>query len=442
MFDFRINCSEVYGKNNGFDIVIGNPPYIRQENIKEFKPQFKQNYQVFTGTADIYTYFYEKGIKLLNENGHLCYITSNKWMRAKYGEKLRFFFKNNTGLKQIIDFEGEQIFENATVDTNILLTSKQINAQGNFTYQKQLPDKDNPLFTMPITDLSENAYTLQKPEILALKKKIEQIGTPLKDWDISIYRGVLTGFNEAFIIDNDTKEALCKADPNSANIIKPILRGRDIKAYEHNWAGLWIIATFPVLKLDINDYPVIKNHLEKFMPKLKQASESFTDNNGVKQKTRKKTGNKWFETQDQIGYYSEFVKEKIVYPIISNNPKFVCSTSGLYTNDKCFLITGNGNNLKFLTGVLNSQLSFWYLRQIGSLLGSGGFEFRKIYVEQLPIPQISPATQQSFITLVDKILTAKQNNQDTTAMEAEIDQMVYKLYNLTKDEIDIIEAKK
>lgn len=418
-----------FGVSAGFDIVIGNPPYIRQEAIKKLKPQLKQHYSVFTGTADIYTYFYEKGITLFGDNGHLCYITSNKWMRARYGQKLRRFFKKSTQLKQIIDFKGKQIFENATVDTNILLCGGVINKNSNFYYQHQLPDDNHKLFTMAIADLTDNVYTLVPADVLAIKKKIEQIGTPLKDWDVNIYRGVLTGFNEAFIIDTAKRDKLIAQDPKSAEIIKPILRGRDIKAYEAKWAGLWLINVHnggrSTEAISIDNYPAIKQHLGQYYPQLKKRCDQ---------------GRTPYNLRD-CAYLAEFSKEKIVYPIISGEPRFTLNNNSYYTNDKCFLITGN-INLQFLTAVLNSKLSFWYLRQIGSLLGSGGFEFRKIYVEQLPIPKISKSAQQPFIDIVDKILIAKGQNQDTTKLEAQIDNMVYQLYNISANEIAIIEGKK
>ncbi len=436
-FDFKIDFNEVFTNQDGFDIVLGNPPYIRQESIKEFKPKFKDSYQVFTGTADIYTYFYEKGFNLLSNDGHLCYITSNKWMRAKYGEKLRQFFKQQTRLKQIIDFEGKQVFASATVDTNILLTSKTGNNQ-DFNYQKQLPNETNPLFTMAIEDLSDNAYTLQPPAILALKNKIEQIGTPLKEWDIKIYRGVLTGFNEAFIIDTAKKDELIAKDPKSAEIIKPILRGRDIKAYEHHWAGLWIITTFPVLKINIDNYPVVKKHLLSFgKDRLAQAGQKLPDGT----KSRKKTGNKWFETQDQIGYYPEFAKEKLVYNDITQKLSFSLSKTEQYFNNTVYLIANNPN-LYFQLSILNSNLIDWYYKKISAQLGDGAVRMFSIYMKELPIPQISKTAQQPFIDLANQILAGKKNNTDTTTLEAKIDNMVYKIYGLSDDEIAIIEDKK
>ncbi len=479
---------------DSFDIVIGNPPYIRHELIKAFKPQFKQAFSVYAGTADIYTYFYEKGVQLLNDNGHLCYITSNKWMRAKYGEKLRGFFKHQTQLKQIIDFEGQQVFENATVDTNILLCGKTANTQttpplspshtyshprhsrphprhsrphprhscphprhscphprhscesrnpetnppASFQYQKQLPDEHNPLFNMAVGDLSANAYTLQAPEILALKKKIEQIGTPLKDWDIRINYGIKTGFNEAFIINTAKRDELITQDPKSTEIIKPILRGRDIKAYQHHWAGLWLIATFPVLKINIDHYPAIKNHLLSFSKdRLEQAGKKLSDGT----KSRKKTGNKWFETQDQIGYYEEFAKEKIVYSEIVKKPQFYFDVENYYAEATSFIMTGE--SIKFLMAFLHSKLITYVFKLFyaGGGLGETGYRYKKAFFEQLPIPQISKSAQQPFIALVDKILTAKQQGQDTRTLETQIDHMVYQLYDLTDDEIRIVEKK-
>ena len=437
----------------GFDLVIGNPPYIRQERLKEFKAQFKKNYQIFSGTADIYTYFYARGVSLLSKNGHLCYISSNKWMRAKYGQKLRCFFKSNTRLKQIIDFGGQKIFENATVDTNILLCANSPQKEKDnhpkvsqeqpdpvVYYAKQLPNDDKPLFSMPIAELSTDAYTLQPPEVLALKQKIEKIGTPLKQWDINIYRGILTGFNQAFVIDSGTKEQLIAADPRSAEIIKPMLRGRDIKAYQHHWTGLWIIATFPVLNININNYPAIKYHLEKFLPKIKQTGESFIDDKGHKQNTRKKTGNKWFETQDQIGYYKEFAKEKIVYNDITKRLSFSLSKAEEYFNNTVYFIASN-DNLLFQLAVLNSSLINWYYKIISVQLGTGVVRMFNIYVEQLPIPKTSPSEQQPFINLVDKILATKKTSPDadTSDLESQIDQLVYRLYDLSGEEIAVIE---
>ncbi|MFQ3574492.1 MAG: Eco57I restriction-modification methylase domain-containing protein [Thermodesulfovibrionales bacterium] len=320
-FDFQVYFSEVFHHKKGFDIEIGNPPYIRQEDLKPIKPLLqKHGYEVYNSTSDIYTYFYEKGYQVLREGGHLVFITSNKWMRAKYGEKLRKFFKEKTVLKQIIDFGGHKVFESATVDTNIIIFQKtpvgaglvpaqinnqpgpaQINNQpvraglvpaqtkgqpqglplriltvkSDFNHDIDLSEYFNQnAIAMKQSDLDNKCFTFGDDAVLRLKKKIEQIGTPLKDWDVRIYRGIVTGFNEAFIIDNETKERLCKEDPKSAEILKPILRSRDISRYSYKWAGLWVIATFPSFRLDIDNYPAIKNHLLKFgIKRLEQSGE-------------------------------------------------------------------------------------------------------------------------------------------------------------------------
>ena len=458
----------MFGITKGFDLVIGNPPYIRQERIMEFKPQFETDYQVFTGTADIYTYFYEKGVNLLSENGHLCYISSNKWMRAKYGQKLRCFFKTNTQLKQIIDFGGQKIFENSTVDTNILLCTNTPRShdsplkEGNDSpalvkvsqeqpdrvvyYAKQLPNVNNPLLAMPVADLSTNAYTLQPPEVLAIKNKIEKIGTPLKHWDINIYRGVLTGFNRAFIIDTDTKEQLIAADPRSAELIKSMLRGRDIKAYQHHWAGLWIIFIpwhFPLHKdkhitgsskkaeqAFIDRYPVIYNHLLKYKEKLSERNKAET---GIRYE--------WYAMQRCANtYYKEFAKEKIIYNDITKRLSFSLSKADEYFNNTVYFISSN-KDLLFQLAVLNSSLINWYYKIISVQLGTGVVRMFNIYVEQLPIPKISTTEQQPFINLVDKILTAKAEtpDADTSGLESQIDRLVYLLYDLSREEIAVIE---
>ncbi|MFN4245172.1 MAG: Eco57I restriction-modification methylase domain-containing protein, partial [Brevinematia bacterium] len=256
----------------GFDIVIGNPPYVRQEKIKDLKPILQtQGYSTFEGTADLYVYFYEKGYNLLKDGGILSYITSNKWMRAKYGQKLRKFLKNNTTLLKLIEFKGYQVFRQ-TVDTEITIFKKAKPNNNTFYYVDGVPTsieehqkaieyiKAN-LKPMAQSKLSDSTFVLGDDKVLLLKEKIEKVGKPLREWDVRIYRGVLTGFNEAFIIDSAKREEIlrnCKDEEErkrTEEIIKPILRGRDIGRYYYRWAGLWVIATFPSKRLNIENYP-------------------------------------------------------------------------------------------------------------------------------------------------------------------------------------------
>ena len=427
----------MFGEKDGFDIVIGNPPYIRQERIRAYKPAFMRFYgNTYTGTADIYVYFYECGINLLKDKGYLCFITSNKWMRAQYGEKLRRFMKPR--LMQIIDFGGHQIFDNATVDTNILLYGK-ARADATFNYGFQLPAiSEQPLYAMLRDDLDAKIYILQPPNILAIKRKIEANGIPLKDWDVNINYGIKTGYNEAFIIDTAKRDELIAQDPKSAEIIKPILRGRDIQAYELNWAGLWMIATFPALNINIDNYVAVKNHLLNFGKNRLEQSGKIT--NGIK--ARKRTSNKWFETQDQIAYHTEFGKEKIVYSETLNRNKFFLDNEKYYLEKTSFMLIGE--DLKFLLSVLNSKFFlFTYKSMFSSVtLGYEGFQLNKHAFEKYPIPKISAEKQQPYIALVDKILAAKEKDSsaDISQWQREIDNLVYELYGLTKEEIDIIET--
>jgi hypothetical protein len=341
---------------------------------------------------------------------------------------------------------GPNIFETATVDTNILIIQKAEN-QGHLsgvtinTKDKELTDYINSnKITLP--KMGEGAWFIGNQAEQNLKEKIERIGKPLKDWDVNIYRGIVTGLNEAFIIDTETKERLCREDPKSADILKPILRGKDIKRYGYEWAGLWIIGTFPALKIDIEKYPAIKKYLIDFgKDRLEQEGKKLPDGT----KSRKKTGNKWFETQDQIAYYPEFEKEKVIYPNMTKYLPFIYDLERYYTNQKCFILT-SGNYLKYLTGYFNSNISQRWIRNNCPELQGGTRELSKVFFENIPIPPITPSNKPivaKIETNVEEILTVKKHNlkADTKALEHEIDEMIYKLYNLTPEEIKVVEGK-
>ena len=309
----------MFGYGEGFDIVIGNPPYIQlQNNGGELAKLYQdQDYKTFARTCDIYCLFYERGWQLLKEDGNLCYITSNKWMRAGYGEKTREFFANKTNPMLMIDFAGVKIFESATVDTNILLFSKSNNQHQTICAVTNKQNKDS------VKNLSDfvqqqnsicyfatsDSWVILSPIEQSIKKKIESVGTPLKDWDINIYRGVLTGCNEAFIIDSQKRYEIlanCQTEDErkrTEELIRPILRGRDIKRYGYDWANLYLIATFPSRHYDIDRYPAVKQYLLSFgIERLEQTGKTHVVD-GEKVKARKKTNNKWFETQDSISYW-------------------------------------------------------------------------------------------------------------------------------------------
>ncbi len=449
----------MFGVEDGFDIVIGNPPYVRQEKIKKEKSLLqKQGYEVFTSTADLYVYFYEKGYKILKQGGILAHITSNKWMRAKYGEKLRRFLKENTTILKLIDFSGYRVFEQ-TVDTCILLFKKEKPPKGHsfkfLEVKSNVESLENYLKNanwqkMEQDKLSNNGWTLGDEKVLSLKEKIERVGRPLKAWNVKIYRGIITGYNEAFIIDMETRNrilASCNDEEErkrTEEIIKPVLRGRDIERYRYKWAGFWVICTFPSKKIDIEQYPALKEYLASFGERLLQDG---------KPGHRKKTPHKWYETQDNIAYYPEFEKEKIVWQHVSGRYEFAYVPAGIYLNNALFMITGKPYVLKYMLGILNSKFADYLLLLFTNLTSLGRYAYgAKDTIEQLPIPPITPQTQplaDQIVQKVDHILSLtqspdyeinKEKQEKVKELEREIDQLVYKLYGLTEEEIKLIEG--
>ncbi|MDD3200552.1 MAG: Eco57I restriction-modification methylase domain-containing protein, partial [Bacteroidales bacterium] len=346
----------MFGFNDGFDIVLGNPPYIQLQNNGGQLGELYSNcgYQTFARTGDIYCLFYERGCQLLRPGGHLCFITSNKWMRAGYGEKTREFFAKKTNPKLLIDFGGVKIFESATVDTNILLFAKEASAHKVICAVTKKEDKNR---IKELSDFvrqnnsvcsfdSSDSWVILSPIEQSIKRKIEAIGTPLKDWDIQINYGIKTGYNEAFIIGTEKRNEIlanCSTPEERARteeLIRPILRGRDIKRYSYEWANLYLIATFPSRHYDIEQYPAVKNYLLSFgMERLEQTGETHIVNGEII-KARKLTNNKWFETQDSISYLEDFSKPKVMYPNMTKYLPFYYDIKGFYQNDKSFMITG------------------------------------------------------------------------------------------------------
>ncbi|MFK7948922.1 MAG: N-6 DNA methylase, partial [Saprospiraceae bacterium] len=265
-------------QNGGFDIIIGNPPYIQLQRDKGYLANLYKNekFDTFARSGDIYALFYEKGFDLLKENGVHTFITSNKWMRANYGKSLRKYLALQNPIR-LLDL-GPGVFPNATVDTNIIITKKGKN-------QKQLQSitidkrqeinslRENDFVKMP--NVNQDIWIVLNATELKIKNQIEKVGTPLKDWDVEINYGIKTGYNEAFIIDTRKRNELVNADPKSAEIIKKMLKGRNIERYKANWSNLWLISTFPAKNIDINDFSAVKAHLENYLPKLKQIGESF-----------------------------------------------------------------------------------------------------------------------------------------------------------------------
>ena len=426
----------MFGVKDGFDIVIGNPPYVQlQANDGALGTMYeKLNYETFVRTGDIYSLFYERGYQLLVCKGHLCYITSNKWMRAAYGEKTRKFFAEKTNPKVLIDFAGVKIFESATVDTNILLFSKEKNEGKTIGVLANKLSKNsiNNLSVFVQQNASEynfnslDSWVILSPIEQSIKRKIEAIGTPIKDWDINIYRGILTGYNDAFIISTEKRNEIldnCQTEDErtrTAELIRPILRGRDIKRYGYDWADLWIINTHNGIKgkltrVDVNEYPAIKAHLDQYWDKISKR----TDKGDTPYNLR------------NCAYMEDFLKPKIIYPNMTKYMPFVYDNKAYYTNQKCFIITGQ--SLAYLTAFFNSSLFKFCFRESFPELQGGTREMSKIFFDRIPVLQVNDEDNEKFVELVYDI-----QREYSKEKAIQIDERLFNLYNLTTEEREAI----
>ncbi len=467
-FEWRFEFPEVLddeGDFLGFDCIIGNPPYIRQEQIKDLKPLLQKQYQDFyNSTADIYTYFFALSYHLLKEKGFSAFITSNKYARAKYGAKLRELLLKKTTIVSYMELNALKVFESATVDTSIIHFIKQPPLkESDFNYYEPTPnDKDDlkntSYLSMKQNALSTESFIFANATLLDLRDKIESIGTPLKDWGIQIYRGILTGANEAFIIPTEKRDAIlnaCKTQEErerTERLIKPILRGKDIKRYSYEWAHLWVIFIpwhFPNTdnpkNMEENEqdfsihYPIIYAHLLSHKDKLLKRNK---DETGKRYE--------WYCLQRwAANYLQDFEKEKIVYGEIVQEPRFYldngeCGLGYFYAEATSFILTGE--HLRYLLGMLHSKLVTFAFKTFyaGGGLGESGYRYKKAFIERLPIPKITEKNQELADKITDcaeRILKskAKDPKANTQRLEKEIDALVYQLYHLTDEEIKIIE---
>ncbi len=405
-FLWRLFFKEVFDEG-GFDIVIGNPPYFsisKQPQLKALSTQ----YETFESTGDIYALFYERGHQLLRSGGVLVYITGSSWLRSNYGQSLRKFFREETDPLKLIDLSDCQIFESATVLTTIMAYRKHKNTNAlralRLTRRTQYAVKHlNHYFGnnhIVLQSQPDDAWVILERTRYDLKQQIEAKGVRLKNWDVNINRGVLTGFNEAFIIDTVKKNELIEKDIRNKEIIKPILRGRDVGRYGFEFCDLWLIGTFPVLGLDIDEFVEIKNHLLSFgKHRLEQSGE---------QGSRKKTSSAWFETQDNIAYWKDFEKPKIIYPNMVKDISFSYDDKGFYANDKCFIMTGE--KLKYLLGVFNSKLFRYIFEENFPELQGNSREIKAFVMNEIPI-KVPDAIEEKKISRVADYLLYLYNSE-------------------------------
>ena len=429
------DAEHMFGIVVGFDVVIGNPPYIQlQKNGGELGQRYKDaGYETFAKSGDIYQLFYEKGCHLLKPRcGLLCYITSNSWLKAQYGKATRRYFSSTHTPLRLLEM-GKDVFENVFVDANIFIAHEGIEMGfvGKSVDMDRLSDQAFPppenLWGQLRPD-GKNPWSILTAIEQSILDKLKAVGIPLKEWEVSVYRGITTGLNSAFIIDNSTRLALISDDPKSAEILKPVLRGKDIRRYVAEWACLSLIGAHNgydnIPAINIDDYPAIKAYLKEYYPQLAK---------------RQDKGNTPYNLRS-CSYHGEFAREKLFWADMSTYGRFAYSDTEVFCNDKGYILTGT--SLKYLCAILNSNTITWFMRNTSVTTGMGLTEWKIFAVERIPIPKILAAEQEPFICLIDNILTAKTDNPkaDTSADEAQIDRLVYELYGLTDTEIAIVEG--
>ncbi len=443
----------MFGVSDGFDLVIGNPPYIQLQSNggKLGKLYEKLGYSTFVRTADLYCLFYERGWQLLKRDGHLCFITSNKWMRAGYGAKLREFFTKKTNPLLLIDFAGVKVFENATVDANILMYAKSENEQKTICGVANKQNKDciknlSDFIQQQSVECSfdtSDSWVVLSPIEQSIKRKIEAVGTPLKEWDIQINYGIKTGYNEAFIISTDKREEIlanCQTEEErqrTAELIRPILRGKDIKRYGYEWADLWLIyipwhfpyqfdasiqgASDKAEKAFKEQYPAVYSHMLQYKEPLSKRNKAET---GIRYE--------WYAMQRWgAKYWEDFSKPKIIYPNMTKYMPFVFDDKSYVTNQKCFIITGK--YIAFLTAFFNSSLFKFCFRDSFPELQGGTRELSKIFFDKIPVCKVTDTQEKLFHEFIDDI-----QNKYTKDKAIEIDTLIFDLYNLTSEEREAI----
>jgi len=449
-YDQRANIAHwfdpewMFGISGGFDIVIGNPPYIQlqRDGGRLGKLYAPIKYDTFERAGDVYQLFYERGCRsLARETGVLAYITSNSWLKAEYGRKQRRWLVENCTPLRLIEM-GKDVFEEAIVDISILLARA---GKGSPCFPAVdmdcVPDTPFPPHSSRVwasvrADGDRPWMVLSQVERTVMEK-MEAAGTPLRDWDISIYRGITTGYNKAFVVDQATRDNLVAADARSAEILKPMLRGRDIDRYRANWSRLWLITTFPSLRLNIDDYPAIKRHLLSFGYR-RLAQDGLLLPEGCR--SRKKTPHAWYELQDSCAYHDVFQKPKLLWRDMAKAGAFTYYEGDIYCNDATFIMTGE--NLKFLCAVLNSFAVSWYMRKAGPTTGMGLTQWKKFAVEDIPVVRPDTASAICLSNAVTQVMAARdlgdvRKIQDINQM---INVMVSRLYGLNSQEIKMLKC--
>jgi hypothetical protein len=459
VFDWQAEFSEIF-KTGGFDAVIGNPPYVRQETLSQFKVYFETHYEAFDGVADLYAYFMEKGVKLLREGGLFSIIVSSSFLRATYAEPLRRTLKKYTAAQRIVDFGGLAVFANAK-DTYVCIPllikgGKQKTVEVskvNFLEIRKLTEYvTSNHFIIPSERLSPEAWSLKSDEEAAVFTKLINGSKALGDYvERRIFYGVKTGLNDAFIIDSETKRKLIAKDKRSSELIHPLLGGEDIRRYIFNPKDQWII--FSRRGVNIDRYPAIRDHLAQWKEDLTPKKDKNA------KRGRKPGGYEWYEIQDDVAYYEVFDGPKLIFPDIAKGPRFCLDDDGYYLANTAYCL---GTEDRYLLGILNSRLFWFAISNISIPFGirAGEYRYRLIYqyMEKVPIRVIDHANasdktrHDQMVNHVEQMLklhksvALAQTPQEKTTLErqlaatnAQIDRLVYDLYGLTPEEIRVLE---
>jgi hypothetical protein len=443
-FEWRFEFPEVLNDEGdfvGFDLVIGNPPYIRQEEFSSLKPYLQGKFQTYAGTADLYVYFVELSMNLLKESANFVFIIPNKWMRAGYGKALRNYVKS-FAIRELLNFGDLPVFEEATTYPLIIELEKSRPSKKFTAVNLETLDfpqgMENYLAENRIEvlaeGLSENGWTLTDSKAQKLLLKLKSQGIPLSEYvEGKIFYGIKTGYNEAFVIDQETKDRLISEDSRSAEVIKPFLAGRDIKRYQQPKSDKFLI--FTRRGIEIENYPAILSYLEGFRKNLEPKPKDFK---GTNWPGRKPGTYKWYEIQDAVDYYEEFEKEKIMLPDISIKAEAVFDINHYYCVNTAYIIPKAD---KYLVALINSSMIHFFYSNLTSTIRGGYLRFIRQYLAQIPIIEPSIQVREMIESLVNQIIETKKQDpiSDTSILEAEIDQLVYEIYGLTEAEIGIVE---
>ena len=449
ILNWRVEFAEVFGGGRGFDIAIANPPYVQLEKDNgRLRSLYRDcGYATLTPRGDIYQLFYERGCQMLQpQTGILAYITSNSWLKAEYGKSLRRYFAEKHSPLLLLDL-GKDVFESAIVDSGVLMLRS-----GGVAQPFPAVDMDrvkSPEIPPPaglwgqVRPSGDGPWSVMSVAEHGVLTKMLAKGTPLKDWDIRINYGIKTGYNKAFVIDNSTRAKLISAHPKSAEIIKPLLRGRDIHRYRAKSAERWlIVAKFGSYSTLPEEFPAVYEHLLQHEEKLKARGQCRYSRSGASNSVKAYVGqHHWLELDNnpRDAYLEEFSKEKLVWMDLTERGRFAVDDEATYCLDTTFFLTSESP--KYLCAVLNSTLATWFMQNTALTSGMGVARWKRFTVERIPVPKLGTEEQRPFVRLVDRILEARaaDTEADTGELEEQIDRLVYDLYGLTEGETTAVE---